>query len=199
MNGRTTGDDPRRIDPMRVTLADYVVVDLETTGLHVDEGDRPVEIGAARVIDGEVVGTFSTLIDPHRPVPEPITRLTGIDDRMVAGCTDAVTALRSFDGWLGVGTPVMAHNARFDIGFLDAMTRWSGGDRFAHPWLDTLEMARRLHPMRDRHSVAAMIVYYGIGDVEEHRALSDALQEQRLYEAMKRELRMLPSILGGLR
>lgn len=187
--------DPRRIDPLLAPLTDYIVVDLETTGLDIHEGARPVEIGAVRVIDNEPADTFSMLIDPHTHMPEHLTRLTGIDDRMLAGQADALTAIRRFDDWVGPKLPIMAHNARFDIGFLDAMTQWAGlGMEFPHLWLDTLEMARRLHPMRAHHSVAAMIVYYGIGDTEEHRALSDALQEQRLYEAMKRDVGLLLSM-----
>jgi len=61
------------------------------------------------------------------------------------------------------------------------------GTTFDHPWTDTLEMARRLHPMRLRHRVTDLIVYYGIADNEAHRALSDAIQEQQVYEAMKKE------------
>lgn len=178
--------DPRRLDPMRAPLSDYVVVDLETTGLDVNAGAMPIEIGAVRVTDGQRADTFDTLINPGMVIPWEVTRLTGITNRMLLGQPDVIQATRRFDRWLGAGTVVMAHNAQFDIGFLDVMSAMAG-ITFDPPWTDTLEMAKRLHPMRLRHRVADMIVYYGIADTEVHRALSDALQEQQVYEAMRKE------------
>lgn len=181
--------DPRRIDPMRTPLHDYAVVDLETTGFRVEDGARPVEIGAVRVADDQIISEFSMLINPRMPIPAHISDLTGITDDMVAGQPDIPQAMREFEQWLGVSTPLLAHNARFDMSFLDAMARltWPDAPCFNHPWMDTWEMSRRLHPMRLHHRVSDLILYYGIGDVEEHRGLSDAKQEQKLYEAMRRE------------
>ncbi|RGL95035.1 3'-5' exonuclease [Bifidobacterium bifidum] len=183
---RHTYRDPRRLDPMRAPLSDYVVVDLETTGLDVKTGAMPIEIGAVRVTNGHRADTFETLINPGAIIPWEVTQLTGITNRMLIGQPDVIQTTRMFDRWLHTGTVVMAHNAPFDIGFLDMMASLAG-TTFDHPWTDTLEMARRLHPMRLRHRVTDLIVYYGIADNEAHRALSDAIQEQQVYEAMKKE------------
>ena len=83
----------------------------------------------------------------------------------------------------------MAHNASFDLSFLDAAMKTVNGGMFffPHRFVDTLEMSRKIHPEKPSHKVAVLIRDYGIGDVEEHRALSDATQENMLYEAMRRE------------
>lgn len=95
--------DPRRLDPMRAPLSDYVVVDLETTGLDVNAGAMPIEIGAVRVTDGQRADTFDTLINPGMVIPWEVTRLTGITNRMLLGQPDVIQATRRFDRWLGAG------------------------------------------------------------------------------------------------
>lgn len=179
--------DPRRIDPFDQPLDEYVVVDVETTGFD-PESDRLIEVGAVHVKDGRTVGTFARLLDPHMPIPSHITRLTGIDNHMTAGQGEDVDMILHLDEWVG-DLPILAHNAPFDMGFLD-MAWWQATGRpvFDHWWLDTLEMARRLHPELAHHRVADLIGFYGVGDVEEHRGLSDAVQEAELYRLMCREL-----------
>lgn len=181
--------DPRRVDPMSRPLYDYIVLDTETTGLRPTDGALLIEIGAVKVHDGDVVDRYERLIDPHLPIPARITELTGITDWMVDGRDDASHAVTEFDEWLGERTTVMAHNAAFDLSFLDAAVRTMGGERFffPHPFLDTLEMSRKIHPEKRSHKVADLIRDYGVGLSERHRALSDAAQENMLYEAMRRE------------
>lgn len=181
--------DPRRVDPMRQPLYDYVVLDTETTGFKPADGAKLIEIGAVKVHDGNIIDRYEQLIDPHQPIPEHITDLTGITDMMVNGQPDISNVIPEFNKWLGERTIIMAHNATFDLSFLDAAMKTVVGERFffPHPFLDTLEMSRKIHPEKASHKVAVLIRDYGIGDVEEHRALSDATQENMLYEAMRRE------------
>lgn len=181
--------DPRRIDPMKTPLYDYVVLDTETTGFKPENGAKLIEIGAVKIHDGKLVDRYEQLIDPHQPIPEYITSLTGINDSMVIGQPDVSQAIIRFDKWLGPRTIIMAHNASFDLSFLDAAMKTVNGGMFffPHRFVDTLEMSRNIHPEKPSHKVAVLIRDYGIGDVEEHRALSDATQENMLYEAMRRE------------
>ena len=183
--------DPRRIDPMVKPLYDYAVVDTETTGFKPSEGAKLIEIGALKVHNGKIVGKYQQLINPHRHIPEHISELTGITDRMVTGQPDVRSAIRDFDRWLGPKTIILAHNASFDLRFLDAaMQTVTNCDFFFFPhlFLDTLEMSRKIHPEKRSHKVATLIQDYGIGDTEEHRALSDAMQEHMLYEVMRDEV-----------
>lgn len=186
---RYQSHDPRRVDPMRRPLYDYVVVDTETTGFKPAGGAKLIEIGAVKVHNGNVIDCYGRLIDPHRPIPEHITDLTGITDTMVDGQPDIRDVLPEFNKWLGERTIIMAHNATFDLSFLDAAMRTVGKERFFFPhlFLDTLEMSRKIHPEKRSHKVADLIRDYGIGRDERHRALSDATQENMLYEAMRRE------------
>lgn len=179
--------DPRRLDPLATPYHDYIVLDTETTGLDPHTGARLIEIGAVRIHNDRKAGEFHQLIDPHTPIPEHVTRLTGITDRMTVGQPDARQAMMLFDRWLPEGSVVMAHNAGFDIRFLDQVEADRGNRFFHHMYVDTWEMSRLLHPEKPRHRVVDLIRDYHVGDCEEHRALSDALQEQRLYECMRDE------------
>lgn len=177
--------DPRRVNALARPLSDYTVFDVETTGFNPAEGAELVEIGAVRVRNNKPVDSYESLIRPTGSVPAEITLLTGINDDLVSTERPVDTVYREFQKWLGPSEIVLAHNARFDMRFLDWAARESGEDFFPHWFLDTLEMSRRVDFDVEHHSVAALIVYYGIGDVEEHRGLADALQEYQLYERMK--------------
>lgn len=179
--------DPRRLDPLATPHHTYIVLDTETTGLDPSDGAQLIEIGAVHIRDDRKIGEFHQLIDPHTRIPEQVTRLTGITPRMTVGQPDARQAMALFDRWLPKDSIVMAHNAGFDIRFLDRAEADRGNRFFHHMYVDTLEMSRLLHPEKPHHRVADLIRDYRIGDREEHRALSDALQEQQLYERMREE------------
>ena len=176
------------------------MLDTETTGLHPEEGATIIEIGALLVTPGNENARprFEQLVDPQRPLPEFITDLTGISDGMLRGKPTADAAMLRLHQWLDdvwpAGRPltVIAHNAEFDIGFLDAAERAHDPDanEFDCRWLCTKEMSWELNPRKRHHRVSDLIVDYRIGDVEEHRALSDAIQEQMIYRALCREASM---------
>lgn len=182
--------DPRRINPLSQALHNYVVIDTETTGLDPFKGSRLLEIGAVRIHHDTIVDTFTTMVNPHTTIPPHITALTGIADHMTVNAPNPEDALQRLTAWLHEDDVLMAHNAAFDMSFLDKTMRDTTHNRqrfFPHLFLDTLEMSRRLHPERRSHSVASLIRAYRVGDVEQHRALSDALQEERLYRKMRAE------------
>ena len=107
-----------RLDQQGTPLseADLVVVDLETTGTD-PQHDAITEIGAVRVRGGEVLGEFRTFVNPERPIPAYIARLTGITDAQVADAPTITTALPLFLDFAR-GAALVAHNARFDAGGL---------------------------------------------------------------------------------
>lgn len=186
--------NPRRIEPLDKAIDTYIMLDTETTGLNPEEGATLIEIGALFVQPGNENSRpkFEQLIDPQQPLTEFITNLTGITDHMLQGMPTAGAAMMRFHQWIDqvwpAGEPltIIAHNAQFDVGFLDAAERVYDPTSpvFDCKWACTKEMSWELNPQKRHHRVADLIVDYHIGDVEEHRALSDAIQEQMLYQAL---------------
>src|SRR5579884_3160497 len=153
--------------------ATYVVVDLETTGL------RPVssqicEIGAVKIARFEIVDEFATLVDPRVPLGAAVSALTGLTDRQLRGAPAASVAVRRFLAFAGDAV-LVAHNARFDLAFLDRETERLTGLRLAAPVIDTVALARRVLAGRvPRASLAQLAYFFGTSVEPCHRALPDA-------------------------
>jgi DNA polymerase-3 subunit epsilon len=154
--------------------ARFVVVDLETTGL------RPTragicEIGAVRIEALLPAGTFQTLVDPGVALPQVISGLTGIQDRDVRGAPRAPAAVGRFLAFAGDHAVLVAHNARFDLAFLDREVELITGRRLAAPVVDTVGLARRLLAGRTpRVGLASLAHFFGTSVRPCHRALPDA-------------------------
>jgi DNA polymerase III subunit epsilon len=164
-------------DPHGDTLiedAELVVFDLETTGLSARR-DRLCEIGAVRVRALEIADTFETLVNPGTVLPPAIARLTGLRDTDLRRAPRPEAAVRSFLAFAG-DAPLAAHNARFDVSFLDGEVERLSGRRVAAPVLDTVWLARRLLQRRsERFSLASLAHFFGTATSPCHRALPDAL------------------------
>jgi DNA polymerase-3 subunit epsilon len=154
-------------------------VDLETTGTRT-VSDRVTEIAIIRVEQGEVVERWCSLVDPEVPIPDSIQHLTGITDSMVSGAPtfgqlipDIVRLLDS--------AALVAHNARFDAGFLrQAFKR--RGLKFDHQVLCTLRLSRALYPQHRRHNLDALLQRHAIEAGERHRAMADTRVLPQLME-----------------
>jgi DNA polymerase-3 subunit epsilon len=187
---------------MPVLQRPLAFVDLETTGA-TPTRDRITEVAVVSW-DGESVQRWSQLLDPGQPIPAFIARLTGIDDRMVAGqpvFADIAPAL-----WQRLqGHVFVAHNARFDYGFLKNEFRRVGLE-LRLPVLCTVKLSRRLFPQHRRHNLDSLIDRHGLQVEQRHRALADSeaiyqfwLQVQgsvlpARLEAVLRELLARPSL-----
>jgi DNA polymerase-3 subunit epsilon len=153
--------------------ATFVAFDLETTGLR-PGSDRICEIGAQRVRDLELTETLSTLVDPGVPLPAPIVALTGIQPAALRGAPRAELAVRRLLAFTG-DAALVAHNARFDLAFLDREVERLTGRRVAAPIVDTVWLARRLLGDRTRRVGLAHLAYlFGVPTEPCHRALPDA-------------------------
>jgi DNA polymerase-3 subunit epsilon len=154
--------------------ARFVVVDLETTGL------RPAragicEIGAVRIEALLPAGTFQTLVDPGVALPPVVSGLTGIHDRDLRGAPRAPAAVTRFLAFAGADAVLVAHNARFDLAFLDREVELISGRRLAAPVVDTVGLARRLLAGRiPRVGLASLAQFFGTSVRPCHRALPDA-------------------------
>ena len=153
--------------------ARFVVVDLETTGLRPGQS-RICEIGAVRVDGLASAGTFETLVNPGEPLPRLVASLTGIADADLAEAPGPAEAVRRFLAFAG-DSVLVAHNARFDLAFLDREVERLTGRRVAATVVDTVGLARRLLAGRvSRASLASLSHFFGTSVRPCHRALPDA-------------------------
>ena len=156
----------------------FVCLDFETTGFS-DKTDCVTEIGAVKVLDGEITQRFSTLVDPGRPIPAQVVALTGISNDMVAGQPRIGEILPVFLGFLG-DLPLVAHNAKFDGKFLtrDLLVI---GRKIENPMADTLQIARRVCPGLPTYKLGYLTEYFSIPLRDAHRAWCDAEATALLY------------------
>lgn len=169
-----------------VTFNDeFVVFDIETTGLS-PLSCKITEIGAVLVKNDEVLSVFNTFVDPEIPIPEEITKLTGIDDEMVKGAPKTEEAIKSFLDFIG-DRMLVAHNASFDISFI----RKAAADYdlpFTNAYLDTVSMSRFVNPDLKKHKLDTVAEYFGLGDFNHHRASDDAEMCARIFYRMVAKL-----------
>jgi DNA polymerase-3 subunit epsilon len=156
---------------MRLLEQPLAIVDLETTGAH-PLHDRVTEIAVLEVAGGEVASEWSTLVNPQTAIPPAIQALTGITNEMVA---DAPTFEDLAEGLRErlEGRVFVAHNARFDYGFLRREFGRSGV-KFQARTLCTVKLSRRLYPEHVRHNLDSVIARHGLECRARHRALGDA-------------------------
>ena len=150
---------------------EYIAFDIETTGLRVFE-NAMTEIGAVRFRGKEILDTFNTFVDPGMPIPEENTRLTGIRDIDVQGAPKPAEAMRMFLDFCG-DTPLIAHNADFDTGFMSDACH-QAGVHFDPIYLDTLPMAQFLLPDLKRHKLDMVSNRLSLPEFNHHRASDDA-------------------------
>ncbi len=150
---------------------EYVAFDLETTGLDA-RTDAIIEIGAVRMRGGEVVDKFAAFAYPGHPLSAKTVSLTGITDEMVRGAPEPDTAVGQFLDWLG-DTPLVAHNAEFDTGFIRESCRRTGR-RFDPLYFDTLILAQYLCPGLGNHKLDTVAAHLGLPPFQHHRAFDDA-------------------------
>jgi DNA polymerase III epsilon subunit family exonuclease len=153
--------------------ATYVVVDLETTGLRPGQSGI-CEIGAVRLRGFEVDAEFQTLVDPGRPIDAGASALTGLRSEQLRGAPRPPEAVRDFLAF-AEDAVLVAHNARFDLAFLDRETERLTGSRIGAAVLDTVRLARTLLAGRvSGFGLAQLAWFFGTAETPCHRALPDA-------------------------
>lgn len=158
--------------PVRLEDATYVVFDVETTGLS-SRYDKIIELAAVKVHNGEIIDRYESFINPHEPLSEVIKNLTGITDSMLENEREFEDVLPEFREWVGDAIYV-AHNATFDMGFIDTAFTKLGFGPSENPVIDTLEITRVLNKDLKRHNLAALAKHYNVELVSHHRAIYDA-------------------------
>jgi DNA polymerase III subunit epsilon len=164
-----------------------VVFDTETTGLSASNGDRLVEIGCLELIDRcETGATFHAYVNPERSMPPEAEAVHGLSEAFLSDKPRFADIADDLMAFLGDETPLIAHNASFDFGFVNAELLRVGRIALAPMrMIDTVAMARRLHP-GGKHSLDALCNRYGIDRSHrvKHGALLDAELLAQLYIEM---------------
>lgn len=175
-------------DSLDIAEADYVVIDLETTGAKAPPC-RVTEIGACKIRKGKVTEEFHTLVNPETSIPPFITSLTGISDAMVREAprfSDIAGDLLEFIG----DSVLVAHNARFDMGFLNyEIGRVYSELKLRNPALCTVQLSRRLLPDIENHKLNTVARHFAVELLNHHRAGDDARATARIFVNLLEDLR----------
>ena len=163
---------PSTLPPLRLREARFTVLDLETTGGS-PSGDRILEVGAVRVEQGGIDGSFSTLVNPGVPIPSFISSMTGIREEMIERAPAFSAVAEDVARFIGESV-VVAHNLPFDFGFLNHELGRTCGFVLANPALCTVRLGRRLLPHLPDRRLDTLAEHYGLKFRGRHRALGDA-------------------------
>ncbi|MDB4951225.1 MAG: dnaQ [Gemmatimonadetes bacterium] len=167
------------VDVRRLREEEFVVVDVETTGGSPGTGDRVTEIAAVRVSRGIVTESFSSLVNPERPIPSAIVHLTGITHEMVRGAPTFREIAHQVEAMVQ-GNVFVAHNAAFDWSFITAEMERAMGSTPRGRTLCTVRLARKLLPELPSRALGALAEYFGVEIESHHRALDDAAATARV-------------------
>lgn len=150
----------------------FVVFDVETTGLSAVY-DTIIELAAVKIHNGEIIDRFESFANPHHRLSNTTIELTGITDEMVETAPDVDIVLRKFLEW-AQDDILVAHNAAFDMGFLNVGYQKIGLNKATNPVIDTLEVARLLFPEFKNHRLNTLAKKFDIELTQHHRAIYDA-------------------------
>jgi DNA polymerase III epsilon subunit family exonuclease len=165
---------------LHIDEADYVVIDVETTGLSVDSGDRVCEIGAVKLRGSAVIETFSSLIDPQRPISGGAYAVNGISPQMLlnapvfSGVAEKLWTMME-------GAIVVAYNAPFDLSFITNEFKLIAYPSITNTVVDALVIARQLLPGLQTYKQENVARVAGISFPVMHRALEDAMATAQLF------------------
>ncbi len=168
---------------------EYVVYDTETTGFNFGI-DQMIEIGAVKVKNGEVIERFDELIACDHPLPEVIVNLTEITDEMLKGKDSEENVTKRFLEFIG-DLPLVAHNAAFDINFVSAAVKKYNLTKFDNTVIDTMGMARNMHPEWKNHKLSTLVKNLNVewDEDKHHRADYDAEGTAECFYKLVQELR----------
>lgn len=187
------GQNPE-LDRSPLSRLSYTVFDTETTGLQPSAGDEIISIGALRIVNGRLLHqeSFDQLVKPRRLLSEESIRIHGITDSMLRDQPHIEKVLPQFHRFCQ-DTVLVAHNAAFDMRFLQ-MQQQGAGVAFDQPVLDTLLLSQVVHPRQESHTLEAIAARLGVAIIGRHSALGDAIVTAEVF------LKMIPLLAEkGLR
>jgi DNA polymerase-3 subunit epsilon len=174
-------EPPRELAERRLAELAYTVFDTETTGLEPSAGDEILQIGATRIVAGKLrrEDAFEQLVNPQRDIPAVGIAIHGIEPPMVADAPTIDAVLPAFASYAH-DTVLVAHNAAFDMRFLE-LQRERTGVAFDQPVLDTLLLSAVVHPAQESHRLEAIAERLGVPVLGRHSALGDAMVTAEVF------------------
>lgn len=191
MLGNIPGKERRKYTP------DYVVYDLETTGISCQR-DEVIEISAIRVRGGHPVSTFTQLVNPGRPIPYGASSVNHIYDNMVADKPGFSQVLGEFLDFIGDDVLVGHNIKRFDMNFIYRDCQRYFGQTIDNDYIDTLNMAKQCFPAWKHRRLENLAEHYGISTRGAHRALQDCHMNQQVFELMAQDIAKAANSGGGV-
>ncbi len=164
---------------------EFIIFDIETTGLSF-KNCGITQIGALKYKNGDIIGEFSTFVNPDMPIPANITELTGITDDMVKDAPSEKEAVEKFLEFCG-DRMLVAHNANFDISFI---SRVAGDNNipFKNAYLDTVALSRYINSDIKYHKLNILAKYYNLGEFDHHKADADTEMLAKIFACMAKKL-----------
>ncbi len=173
---------------LKIKDATYVVFDVETTGLSA-ERDRLIEIAAIKIKNGQEVDTFESYINPERKISQLITDITSISNDDVKNAPKEKDVMRDFYNWLDDDDILVAHNARFDLGFIGKSFERLGIMKELHYGsIDTLFISRAVNKEAKRHGLSNLAKMYKVKLIQHHRAIYDTKTTAEIFIKMLEQL-----------
>lgn len=163
-------------------VSDYVVFDLETTGLE-KENDKIIEIGALKYKNNELVDEFSVLINPEIKLPPVITKITGLTDEDLKAKNTIDSVLPEFISFIENLT-LIAHNSEFDLGFIEENIKRLGLNMISNKNIDTVEIARTYIPKAYNYKLETLKKYFHL-EYGSHRSVDDCKTTNYVYQYCK--------------
>lgn len=169
---------------LRVSISDYTVIDLETTGRN-SQTCEIIELAAVRVRNSEIVDQFTSLVKPQKRIPSDVTNITGITNEMVQNAPSCSEILKEYLDFIG-NDIVIGHNIRtFDCKILGRLAEELLHIPFVNNQIDTVYFARYCDISPENYKLTTLSAYFNIPHSNAHRALGDCIANQKVYEAMK--------------
>ena len=178
--------------------AAFIAFDTETTGLDPSSG-RIVEIGAVKFDRRGVIARYNVLINPEMPMPEEAGKVNGITDAMLKDKPLIAAVFPDFFDFIGTGV-LVAHNAPFDINYVNAELKRAGKPPLSNKVVDTRIFAKEVFPGLSSYALQDLAVQFGITALEAHRAEDDARVCMELFEKiLSRFLKNNPELVEKIR
>lgn len=172
---------------------DYVVVDIETTGIDCS-CDEIIEIAAIKYENLEEIASFQSLVKPFNPIDEEVQNLTGITPDMICNAPSISEVLPRFTEFVGKSV-LVAHNAHFDVNFLyDALFK-NFNLQFKNDFIDTLKLSKRCFKNLKSYSLEVLCDFLEIKNPNAHRALNDCQATNELYLRIHQKAQECPELV----
>jgi DNA polymerase III epsilon subunit family exonuclease len=175
------GDIPQYSTDARIDECDFLVIDVETTGLSADAGDRICEIGIVKLHQGEIIDSYGTFINPHRPLSSGAFAVNRISQEMLADAPSFGMIAHPLQEKIK-DTVLVAYNAQFDLSFLRNEFLLAGFPPIRNRLVDALSLARQLLPGLNKYSQEYVSGVTGVTSRVKHRALEDAKTTAVLFQ-----------------